>query len=296
MKARVVAITVCLSMSSILAYIPLAAQADETLLIFAASSLTDAFEELAVLFEAQTPNVDVQFNFGGSSTLAAQLAQGAPADVFASANAAQMETACEAERILSEPVVFVRNRLVVALPADNPAHITSLLDLANPGVKLVLAAQGVPVRDYTETMLERLALEPDYGEAYREAVLANLVSEEDNVRQVSAKVALGEADAGIVYQSDITPDIAESVITLPISDAYNTIAYYPIAVTTEGENPVLAGEWIRFVLSDDGQTVLERWGFVPVNEAQIAEATPEADSATAEPTPESTPEDAYPSC
>jgi molybdate transport system substrate-binding protein len=113
-------------------------------------------------------------------------------------------------------------------------------------------------------MLERLAADPAYGEAYREAVLANIVSEEQNVRQVSAKIALGEGDAGIVYVSDVTPDIRDQVIALPIANSLNTIATYPIAATSDTPSPELADAFIAFVLSDAGQAVLMRWGFVPV--------------------------------
>ncbi len=166
------------------------------------------------------------------------------------------------------------------LPADNPAHIQSLDDLAKPGLLLVLAAPGVPVRDYTDAMLETMAADPMYGEDYREAVLANVVSEEDNVRQVAAKVALGEADAGIVYLSDITRDINETVTQLPIPDAFNTIATYPIGITTDSASPELAQAFVDYVLSDSGQAVLLGWNFLGkcplVSELDVTpEATPE---------------------
>jgi molybdate transport system substrate-binding protein len=139
----------------------------------------------------------------------------------------------------------VKNRLVLIVPVDNPANIQSLHDLANEGVKLIVAAPDVPVRDYTNTMLDRLAADPGYGEAYRNAFMANIVSEEQNVRQVSAKIALGEGDAGIVYLSDVTPDIADQVIALPIPDSLNTIATYPIAVTNDSVNAELAQKFIN---------------------------------------------------
>jgi molybdate transport system substrate-binding protein len=244
--------------------VPVSVGAQETLTVFAASSLTDAFNELAEAFEAANPGTDVAFNFGGSSTLATQLAEGAPADVFASANNTQMNVARDAERIAGTPITFVKNRLVLIVPADNPANIQSLHDLANPGVKLVVAAPDVPVRDYTDTMLERLSADPNYGTDFQSTVMANVVSEEDNVRQVSAKVALGEADAGVVYRSDVTPDIADQVIALPIPDAVNTLATYPIAVTNDSANPDLAQAFIDYVRSDEGQDTLVKWGFTSV--------------------------------
>ena len=266
---------------ALLALVPAQAQATQTLTVFAASSLTDAFTEISTAFEAEHPGVKVVFNFGGSSTLAAQLANGAPADVFASANAKQMQAAQDTGRIAGTPLTFARNRLVLIVPVDNPAHIQTLSDLAAPGIKLVLAAPGVPVRDYADAMLTKLAADPDYGAAYKTAVLANLVSEEDNVRQVAAKVALGEADAGIVYRSDVTPDINDQVTMLDIPDAVNTLAAYPIAITDNASDPQVAQAFIDYVLSDAGQNVLVKWNFLSI---RAPEATP-----TVAPTAEATP-------
>ncbi len=236
-----------------------------TLTVFAASSLTDAFNEIGTAFEAANPGVKVAFSYGSSATLATQLADGAPADVFASANARQMQVAVDAGRIVTPTHTFARNRLVLIVPSDNPASITTLHDLANSGVKLVLAAPAVPVRDYTEAMLKRLAADPAYGDPYLTAFRANLVSEEDNVRQVSAKVSLGEADAGIVYSSDVTPDIADKVIRLTIPDAVNTLASYPIGITDNAADPALAQKFVAAVLSDAGQDTLVKWGFIPAD-------------------------------
>lgn len=238
------------------------AQDSQTLTVFAAASLADAFEEIATAFEADHAGVELLFSFGSSATLATQIVEGAPADVFASANTAQMTVAREAERIAGRPRTFAKNRLALIVPFDNPAGITALRDLANAGVKLVIAAPDVPVRTYTDTMLQRLAADPAYGEAYTAAVMANVVSEEDNVRQVAAKVALGEADAGIVYLSDVTPDISDQVIAIAIPDDVNTIATYPIAVTSDAANPDLAQAFVDFVLSDAGQDILVNWDFI----------------------------------
>jgi molybdate transport system substrate-binding protein len=240
-------------------------QLDGEITVYAAASLTDAFTEIGAAFEEEYfPDVRVTFNFAGSSTLATQIAEGGPAGVFASANAAQMAVAFESGRMTGEPRTFARNRLTVIVPADNPANIISLRDLANPGVILVLAVPGVPVRDYTDTMLDRMAASAAYGPDYRAAVLANLASEEPDVRQVAARVALGEADAGIVYASDVTPDIAEDVITIPIPGAFNTTASYPIALVDDPAHIEVSQLFIDFVLSDAGQAILERWGLLPV--------------------------------
>jgi molybdate transport system substrate-binding protein len=157
--------------------------------------------------------------------------------------------------------VFATNQLTAIAPADNPAGVESLADLAQSGIALVLAAPGVPVREYTDQALGRLAADPAYGADFAEGVYANLVSEEDNVRQVAAKVALGEADAGVVYTSDVTPDIAGQVIQIAIPDEYNVIATYPIAPLADASNPAGAVAFVEHVLSDEGQAILARWGF-----------------------------------
>jgi molybdate transport system substrate-binding protein len=260
---------------------PAIVQNGQTLIVFAASSLTNAFEEITSSFEAENTGVDVLFNFASSSELAAQLVEGAPADVFASANNAQMSVAIEGGRIAGNPRTFVKNRLVLVVPSDNSAQITTLRDLANEGVQLVIAAPDVPVRTYTDTLFERLAADPNYGETYRTAVLGNVVSEEQNVRQVSAKVALGEADAGIVYISDVTPDITEQVIAIPIPDTLNTIATYPVAITNDTANPELAQAFVEYVLSDAGQDILVSWNFISARIPEVAYTVtlPEGNSA-----------------
>lgn len=276
---------IVLVMLLLVLFVPQAQSAEEEteLIVFAAASLTDAFTELGEAFTAAHPEIQIILNFGSSSMLATQLVNGAPADIFASANPRQMQVAVDAERIGSEPVIFARNRLVLITPADNPSAIESLADLQKPGLLLVLAAPEVPVRDYTDTMLDLMADAPEYSEAFREAVLANVISEEGNVRQVVTKVALGEADAGVVYSSDITPDIAEDVITFEIPDIYNTIAEYPIAITDDTDNAVAAQAFVDFIVSDEGQAILEKWGFIPLEMETDPEATPEV-------TPEATSE------
>lgn len=239
------------------------AQQSRTLTVFAASSLTDAFEEIGAGFEAENPDIDVVFNFGNSSTLATQLVEGAPADVFASANFRQMRVARAGGRILGLSRIFARNQLVLAVSAGSTAEIENLADLAKPGIKFLLVAEGAPVRDYTNRMFALAAKDPDFGEAFHDAAMANLVSEEANVRQVTAKLALGEADVGIVYQSDITPDIADKVLALPIPDVFNTIARYPIAITNDTTDAELSRMFVDYVLSEAGQEVLVKWGFLP---------------------------------
>lgn len=234
------------------------------IVIFAAASLTDAFGEIGSNFEAHVPGATVVFNFAGSQRLAQQLAQGAPADLFASANGQQMAVAIEAGRILSRTQqTFAYNRLVMIYPADSPTGMETLQDLAMPGIKLVLAAVEVPVGAYSLDFLDKAAATEAYGSRYRELVLANIVSYEENVRSVLSKVILGEADAGIVYTSDVFGDSAAQVGQIEIPDALNTVASYPIAIVADSDNPALAQAFLDYLLSDAGQATLAAYGFVP---------------------------------
>jgi molybdate transport system substrate-binding protein len=242
---------------------PPASSGDGTgLTVFAAASLTDAFNEIGEQFKQRNPGVTLEFNFAGSQQLRTQLEQGAVADVFASANAKEMKAAIQAGVVVSgTPATFVRNRLAVIVPKDNPGGIKELEDLSKPGLKIVLAAASVPVGGYALSSLDML--NADFGATFSRTVLANVVSYEDNVKQVVAKVQLGEADAGIVYTSDVTPQVADKLIKLNIPDQYNVLATYPIAVLKSAPNAELAQAFMDFVLSDQGQTILQKWGFIP---------------------------------
>jgi molybdate transport system substrate-binding protein len=234
-----------------------------TLNVSAAASLTDAFAAIGENFAAAHQGVEVAFNYAGSNQLATQIAAGAPVDVFASANNAQMDAAIESGRIVSgTQQTFARNRLVVITPGDNPADITTLQDMATPGVKIVIAAAEVPVGQYTLDFLDKAAAEGTLGAGYKEAVLANVVSYEADVRAVLTKIALGEADAGVVYKSDIGA-AAEDVGQIDIPDALNTIATYPIAALNDSPRPELAQQFADYVLGPEGQQVLAAYGFVP---------------------------------
>jgi molybdate transport system substrate-binding protein len=241
-----------------------AGQVQGELVVFAAASLTEAFTELGSDFETAHPGVTVLLNFAGSQQLAQQLAQGAPADVFASANMRQMDVAIEAGRV--EPgttQIFARNRLVVVTPADNPGAVNTLQDLANPGLRLILAAEDVPVGAYSRTYLDKAEDAPTLGEDYHDAVLANVVSYEQTVKAVLTKVVLGEADVGIVYTSDITGEAVQQVQQIDIPDALNTIATYPIAPISDSAQPELARLFIDYVRSPEGQATLTNQGFLP---------------------------------
>jgi molybdate transport system substrate-binding protein len=232
----------------------------QTLTVFAAASLTDAFTEMGTAFDAAHSGVTTTFNFAGSQTLRTQIEEGAPADVFASANSKEMEHLIT-NGFVAEDVarVFLTNKLVVILPADNPAALDKLEDLANPGIKLVLAAEEVPVGKYTHQAFDHMNTAFEAG--FKGRVLANVVSNEDNVKQVVAKVQLGEADAGIVYTSDAiaSPELK----TLEIPAELNVIAKYLIAPLSKSENADLAMKFGEYVLSAEGQGILAKWGFVP---------------------------------
>lgn len=239
-----------------------AAPASSEIHVFAAASLTDAFAEIGKHFEATNPGATVSFNFAGSQQLAQQIAQGAPADVFASANQQQMQVVIRSGQVASGTErTFARNRLVVIVPKDNPAGLKELKDLARPNLKLVLATKQVPVGGYALDFLAKASKLPEYTAAYSATVLANVVSYEENVKSVLSKVALGEADAGIVYTSDIALDTSK-VGRIDIPDNLNTIATYPIAAIRGSRQAGLAQRFVDYVLSAPGQQILVKYGFI----------------------------------
>jgi molybdate transport system substrate-binding protein len=240
--------------------IPTYTSASRTLTVFAAASLTESFTEIGKNFDAAHPGVTTTFNFAGSQALRTQLEQGAIADVFASANTKEMETVISENLVITgTQQIFLHNLLQVILPANNPANIQALEDLSRPGIKLVLAAEDVPVGKYARQALDNL--NELYGSGFKDAVMANVVSNEDNVKYVVTKVQLGEADAGIVYVSDAIA--APDLHTIPIPAEYNVLATYPIAVLAQAPNADLGAEFISYVLSAEGRSTLEKWGFTP---------------------------------
>jgi molybdate transport system substrate-binding protein len=243
------------------------------IVVFAASSLTDAFQELAVAFQQANPNARVTFNFGASSQLATQLGQGARGDVFASADQTQMDNARKADAIVGQDRVFARNRLVLITPRDNPRQIVALRDLARDGVKFVTAQPSVPIGQYTAQILDKATADPAYGPDFKTRVDGNTVSREDNVRQVVSKVQLGEADAAIVYSTDATPQVRDNLQVIQIPDALQTLAAYPIAVA-RGSNAAGGEAFVTYVLAVEGQAILARWGFLPMSSGQPDSAAP----------------------
>lgn len=230
--------------------------------VFAASSLTDAFNEIGAKFKSEHPGVSVTFNFGGSSDLRAQLEQGASGDVFASADTTQMGLAKTSGIVSGDGTVFAHNRLVVIVPKANSAGITTLQDLANSGVKIVLADSTVPVGKYARAFLTAASMDSAYGSDYSGKVLANVVSNASNVKEVASAVQLDEADAGVVYKTDVTSALASDVKTIEIPDTVNQIATYPIALTTNAGAKDVAQAFIDFLLSSEGQDVVASHGFI----------------------------------
>jgi molybdate transport system substrate-binding protein len=259
------ALSACRTAAPIAQPFPLTSDIPEPrrLTVFAAASLTDAFTEMGKNFDTANPRVTTSFNFAGSQALRTQFEQGAVADVFASANTKEMNTLIVTDSLITKEAsqLFLTNILLVILPPNNPANIQSLEDLSKPGIKVVLAAEEVPVGKYARQALDNLS--GLYGEGYKVAVLANVVSNEDNVKQVVTKVQLGEADAGIVYISDAVA--APDLKTIEIPADYNVVAKYPIAPLTAAKEPELAHAFIEYVLSPDGQSILKKWGFTPIN-------------------------------
>jgi molybdate transport system substrate-binding protein len=232
----------------------------QTLTVYAAASLTEALTALGRAFEANHPGTSVRFNFAGSQVLATQIEQGAKADVFASADRRWMQY-LEERSLVGWSTVFARNQLVVVVPRSNPGLIRRVSDLGRPGVKVVLAGGQVPAGAYSRLALHQLAAAPGFPTDFERRVLSNLVSEEENVRAVAAKVQLREADAGIIYRTDVGAAIASQVRVLDLPECCNPIAEYPVAAVKGGQSQ-LAQAFIALLHSESGQQLLAERGFL----------------------------------
>jgi molybdate transport system substrate-binding protein len=215
--------------------------------VFAAASLTEVFDTLSTKFEQEHPNVDVVLNYGGSSALATQINQGAPADVFAAANESTMKTVTDAGGA-SDPTIFTTNVLELVVPKGNPAGVKGLADLANPELTIVLCDVAVPCGSAAKTLLDSAA------------VTAAPDSLEQDVKAVLTKIELGEADAGLVYVTDVKAG-GDQVEGIEIPEAAKVINKYPIAALTASTNPDAAAAWVAYILSDTGQKALTDAGF-----------------------------------
>ncbi len=240
-----------------------ATTAPVTLNVFAAASLTESFNALAASYKQTHPNVNLILNYNGSQILEQQIANGAPADIFASADLANMQKA-GAAGLVGTSQIFAKNRLVVILPLSNPGKIMSLKDLARKGIKIDLEASTVPAGKYSRQALMNMSQSPVYGANFASEVLGNVVSQEDNVKAVVQKVQLGEADAGFVYVTDAF-SASGKVMVIDIPDPYNVIAQYPIAVVKNSAHASDAQTFVGFVLSLAGQAIMKKYQFIPVN-------------------------------
>ncbi|MEZ5175617.1 MAG: molybdate ABC transporter substrate-binding protein [Acidimicrobiia bacterium] len=219
----------------------------ETVLVSAASSLADAFEELAAAFEQHTPGVEVDLNLGGSSTLRDQIIEGAPVDVFASANIGAMEAVLATLDGASSSRVFALNTLEVAVPRGNPAAVTGLADFADEDLLIGLCLEAVPCGDYARRSLRSAGVVPAVD------------TEEPDVRSLMLKIELGEIDAGIVYRSDVVAATG-AVDSIRIPDEHQVPVTYPI-VTVANPPSKLGEAFVAYVLSDEGRAILASYGF-----------------------------------
>ncbi|MDD2836070.1 MAG: molybdate ABC transporter substrate-binding protein [Methanothrix sp.] len=258
------------------------AEEPKELTVFTAASLTGALGEIGQIYTNQT-NIEVAFNFDGSQALRTQIENGAYADVFLSANKKQMNAVKNSGLMNnSSIIIFTKNKLSLIVPKGNPAKIGNLSDLAKPGLKIVIGTKDVPVGDYALQIIGKLGNDSAYGPDYKTKVLANIISQETNVNYVVTKVALGEADVGFAYVSDITEELTSKVDKIDIPDEYNIIAEYPLGILLESKYPAESWEFIDLVMSDEGKAVLEKYGFAPVeNEPVISEGTASAAKAAA---------------
>ena len=221
-----------------------------TVSVFAAASLTEAFRTIGKNFEAAHPGTTVEFNFAGSSTLARQIVEGAPADVFASADDENMKKVVDTGDAAGAPMPFVHNRLAIIVPRGNPKQVKSLADLARPGLTISLAAPGVPVGRYAaEAFAKAKTPVPD-------------ASREADVKAVVTRVSMGEADGGVVYVTDVAAG-GDKIEAVSIPDALNVVASYPIVRLKGAPNPGGARDFVAHVLSPSGQRVLAAAGFLP---------------------------------
>jgi molybdate transport system substrate-binding protein len=221
-----------------------------TVLVFAAASLTDAFAEVEAAFEAANPQADVQLNLAGSSALREQILEGAPADVFASANEPNMGQVVDEGLVVGDPQIFVRNVLQIAVPAGNPGELRGLGDFANDDLLIGLCAEGVPCGDFGREVLANAGVE------------ASIDTNEPDVRALLTKIGTDELDAGLVYVTDVTA-AADMVEGIDVPADVNVEATYPIAALSEAPNPDGAGAFVEFVLSAEGQDILTGFGFEP---------------------------------
>ena len=243
------------------ATVPAGAKNAGKIVVFAAASLAEAFNAAAPAFTRKT-GIAVTFNYGGSDMLATQIQQGAPADVFASANEAQMKSVADAGLLAAPAKTFTKNRLVVISPKNGAVEVSGPADLSKAGVRVVLAAASVPVGAYARATFAKLAGHSGYPVGFAAAVEKNVISNELDVKAVVTKISLGEGDAGVVYSTDVTPAVAPKLTIASFPPWAVPDVTYPIAAIKSAQNTSNAKAFVDFVLSAEGQSFLKARGFL----------------------------------
>ena len=231
------------------------------LTIFAAASLKNVLAEAKTAYETANPGTDLTITTDSSAALETQIEQGAPADVFLSADTTNPQKLVDGGFAGGDAKPFAGNKLTIIVPPDNPARIQSPADLAKDGVRIIAAGDEVPITKYASQVVEKLAAATQDPATFQAAYAANVASKEDNVGQVVAKIALGEGDAGIVYVTDAVA--SDEVTPIEIPDAANVPATYAGVVVGTSEHQDAAAAFLDWIASPDGQTVLSSFGFLP---------------------------------
>lgn len=232
------------------------------LVISAAASLKDVVQEAGRRFEQHHPNCKVHYNFSNSAQLSSQIEQGAPVDIFASADMADVQRLAD-KRLIADRAVLARNALAVIVSKQAAGRIRTLQDLAGPNIRLVLAAPRVPIARYARQFLGNADRAGTYGPDYSTRVLKNLVSEEPDVRMIVTKVALGEGDAGIVYISDVTKDVRDKLGTIEIPKKLNVVANYGVGIVRNSPNPNAAVHMYEMLRSKEFAEICIKHRFLP---------------------------------
>ncbi len=235
------------------------------LIVFAASSLRQPFEELAHLYQQRYPEDQTILHFAGSQMLRTQLEQGAPVDVIASANMAVIAPLLK-QGLIDQPHLFARNRL--ALLADRRSkNLQTFADLANPGLLLAVGNPQVPIGIYTQNFLQSLAANPAYGLQLIQQIEKNIVSQELSVKAIVTKVLLGEIDGAFVYRSELSERVLATSRNIKLPEAHNQVALYPVAINRQTSVRNSAERFISLLLSDEGQQLLQKYRFLPITKS-----------------------------
>jgi len=254
---------------------------DEELIVFCGAGFTGAMSEIGEIY-GNSSNAQVRFNFDGLPALRVQIEEGAYADILISPDQSYMDPLVDAGFIGEDTVeAFASNKVAVVLPVDSSANITTIRDLATPGTKIVMGIEELPIGDYALQVLDLMAKDPEYGPAFKEAVLANVVSLETRVTGIVSKVALGEADAGFAFMSDVSPQMKGKVRKIPIPEGYNIRGNCSAAVLSQSDNSEAAEAFIDLLVSNDAQAILDEYGFIPLSGSEENAALPAGDGAAA---------------